>query len=149
MTLPSSGQLSLGDIAGELGVIPSNFSLNSAESGTYATINTASPSYPDGVTPNAVSEWYSYNHSAASLTSFNLDFIGFDNTLESCINDRPDINTAWHDGSGTYPVSGDTIYQDSGGSNAFAGDNLYYKVTDQGNTIQINGSGVVQSSSAC
>lgn len=149
MTLPSSGQLSLGDIANELGTFPSNVSINSAESGTYGAINTASPSYPDGSTPNAISEWYGYNHSAVSLTSFSLDHTGFDNELESCINGKPDANTVWHDGSGTYPASGDTIYTDSGGSNPFGGDNFYYKVIAQGNTVQINASGVVQGSSAC
>lgn len=65
MTLPASGQISFNDIRVELGV-PSQapFSLDSASNGTYAAINTNSPSYPSGSNPDSVSEWYSYNHNA-------------------------------------------------------------------------------------
>lgn len=69
MTVPSSGELSLGKIRQELetgnysgGPYTTNqTNLSSGETGSYATINTSSPSYPDGIAPYAMSEWYSYD----------------------------------------------------------------------------------------
>ena len=75
MTVPASGELSLGKIRQELetsdysaGPYTTNAtSLSGSETGLYAAINTASPSYPNGTAPFAMSEWYSYNHAATSF----------------------------------------------------------------------------------
>ena len=65
MTLTSSGQISMSQINTELGRSSSSqISLDSAENGSYATINTNSGSYPSSGNPATMSEWYSYNHSA-------------------------------------------------------------------------------------
>lgn len=65
MALPSSGELSLGDINEELGRSrTSEISLNTAENGGYVAINVDSVSRPSSTNPATVSEWYSYNHSA-------------------------------------------------------------------------------------
>ena len=65
MTLPASGLLTLGDINVELGRSrTAAIQLDKAENGDYGTINTCSPSYPSGVNPAKISEWYGYNHSA-------------------------------------------------------------------------------------
>ena len=72
MALQSSGQISFADINTELGRTSSlEIGINEAEGGTYGAINQASTSKPDGSTPNAINEWYSYNHSAAYNT-FNV-----------------------------------------------------------------------------
>lgn len=71
MAAPTSGELSLGKIRQELetsdysaGPYTTNAtSLSGSETGLYATINTSSSSYPDGTTPYAMSEWYSYDQS--------------------------------------------------------------------------------------
>lgn len=70
MTLPASGQISIGDINTELGRASNtaNTSLNDAEDGVYATINTASSSRPSSTNPASMSEWYSYNHNACACT---------------------------------------------------------------------------------
>lgn len=76
MTVPASGELSLGKIRQELetsdysaGPYTTNAtSLSGSETGLYATINTASPSYPNGIAPFSMSEWYSYDHAASSAT---------------------------------------------------------------------------------
>lgn len=75
MALQSSGPISLSQINLELGrSSTSTISLSLAETGTYAMINQASPSRPSGTTPSSLSEWYSYNHSAANApTSFQHD----------------------------------------------------------------------------
>lgn len=65
MTLPASGQISFNDLRIELGVSSqAPFSIASASTGVYATINTAGSSYPNDSTPHAISEWYSYYHDA-------------------------------------------------------------------------------------
>lgn len=71
MTLTASGQISMGDIRTELGDSGS-ISLKEASDGTIATINTnnASADRPDGSAPHAMTEFYSYNHSAVGATSF-------------------------------------------------------------------------------
>ena len=67
MALQSSGTIKMSEINTELGrSSTSQISLDSAENGSYATINTASSSYPASGNPASMSEWYSYDHSASS-----------------------------------------------------------------------------------
>lgn len=70
MTLPASGQISFNDLRVELG-IPSQapFSITSAATNGYVTINTNSPSYPNSSTPHSISEWYSYNHTYSACNN--------------------------------------------------------------------------------
>jgi hypothetical protein len=74
MALPASGQLSMNDIRVELGV-PSQapMSLQAASIGTYATINTCSPSRPNSSSPYAISEWYSYCHTCPCFSDITSD----------------------------------------------------------------------------
>jgi hypothetical protein len=70
MALPASGQISTSDINTELGRTSNlEFKFSQAAVGSYATINTSSPSYPDSVVPHRVSEWFSYDHSYAAYTN--------------------------------------------------------------------------------
>lgn len=67
MALQYSGSISMGQINVELGrgaSVP--ISLDAAENGTYATINTNSANYPSGGNPASMSEWYGYNHTAVA-----------------------------------------------------------------------------------
>jgi len=63
MGLPSSGQISLGDIQTEIGD-SGQIKLKTASDGTLATINTANDAAnrPDLSAPHSASEWYSYVH---------------------------------------------------------------------------------------
>ena len=66
MALPSSGQISMGDINVELGRARSSYiELDNAENGDYAAINSCSPSRPSSGNPATMSEWRGYNHSFA------------------------------------------------------------------------------------
>jgi hypothetical protein len=125
MALTASGQLSLGDIATEMGVSPSNVSLTTQST---TGINTNSESKPDGSTPHAVSEFYSYDHSASpSLTAFNVDENSYEDGDSACAFGEP--NTEWyHDGAGAYPTDGDTVYTDSDGTTN-PGDGVYWMDT--------------------
>jgi hypothetical protein len=65
--LQASGQISMGDINVELGrARTTQISLNSAESNGYGTL--IGTTKPDGVAPNKISEWYSYNHTPTDVT---------------------------------------------------------------------------------
>lgn len=66
MALPSSGQISMGDINVELGRSrTSQISLDAAENGSYGAINGCSPVVPSSGNPARMSEWRGYNHSFA------------------------------------------------------------------------------------
>jgi len=72
MAVPGSGEISLGKIRQELQAAnytsgpytAASTSLDLAENGTYATINTCSPYYPLSANPANMSEWYGYDHDA-------------------------------------------------------------------------------------
>jgi len=70
MALPSSGQISFSDIGQELLSDPAaEVSITNAIEGVYGTINTASASFPNDEQPHAISEWYGYDHDAASYNN--------------------------------------------------------------------------------
>lgn len=71
---PGGGQqISMSQINTELGrSSTATISLDTAENGGYATINTCSPYYPAANNPATMDEWHGYNHSAACLTSFTM-----------------------------------------------------------------------------
>jgi len=71
MALTSSGTISMSDIRTELGDSGA-ISLKEASDGTIVTLNTTSVDAgdgPDGSTPHAMSEWYSYDHSASGAST--------------------------------------------------------------------------------
>ena len=71
MALQSSGQIKISEIATELGVgSEPNLNLRGLSGGSFATINTANAASdrPDGEPPHSMSEFYSYDHSASSVT---------------------------------------------------------------------------------
>ncbi len=70
MPLASSGILRMSQINTELGrSSTATISLNTAEDGGYGAINTNSTSRPSSSNPAAMSEWYSYNHSAVGCSA--------------------------------------------------------------------------------
>jgi len=104
----------MSEINTELGrTSTATISLDSAESGTYATINTASASYPNDARPASMSEWYSYDHSAASGYSGNISDRSESSTNEAC--EGLDVETAvYKNGSSSTPVAGDYLFTNSG-----------------------------------
>ena len=105
----------------------SSTSLSGSETGLYAVINTASPSYPNGIAPFAMSEWYSYDHaaSAASLPSGYLMYYDYGNT--SCYPGSgttvTDLGTAGANGTivgaGFTHTPGTSGYMDVTGGSAY------------------------------
>ena len=74
MTITGSGQISMSDINTEFGRTSNtaNTSLSDLSDGTVATINTGNDSddRPDGSTPHAMSEFYSYDHDLVTNATF-------------------------------------------------------------------------------
>ncbi len=71
MALQSSGAISMSQINTELGrSSTAQISLDTAENGGYAAINTCGSPRPSSSNPASMSEWYSYNHSAQCCTAY-------------------------------------------------------------------------------
>lgn len=127
MAVPDSGALSMRGIRQEIGqndyassaVQYTNISLTNMSTGVNGTINTvnASSDRPDGSTPHSMSEFYSYDHDAVSLTSVEVGY-NSDETDEACSAET--TQTFYHDGSGTYPAAGDNLYGNSAGTTSAA-----------------------------
>ncbi len=69
-----AGQVKFSEINTELGRgSTAQISIHSAETGGYVALNPCGKSggLPDGLNPNTVSEWHSYNHSVTSYTVYN------------------------------------------------------------------------------
>lgn len=128
MALPSSGQLSMNDIRTELG-IPSQspFSLDTAINGGYVALNECSAAKPNPATPQAISEWYSYNHATAcyNVGSFKFSSLScddactgpFNTTLYSCCSPLANGCKVWTsltNGICTSPVPDVTGYYSNG-----------------------------------
>jgi len=126
MALPSSGQISIGDIRTEIG----------SSSGSLRTLSAAAGKS----TPDAMSEFYGY--SSVTLTSFsssiNSNFFG--------VCSEPITATYYHDGSFTYPDVGDTVYSNSSGSSYLSSG--YYKL-GSGDFMNVGSSGSVTSVDPC
>lgn len=74
--MPTSGTIRMSQINIELGrSSATQISLDIAENGGYAIINTASSSRPNGTNPARMSEWYSYNHNAAPPSGFSNSYV--------------------------------------------------------------------------
>jgi hypothetical protein len=67
MVLPGGGEIRMSQINTELGrgCCPT-ISLDTAENGGYAFINTNSAQRPNAANPASMSEWWGYNHTATS-----------------------------------------------------------------------------------
>ena len=132
MGLPSSGQISINDIATEFSVSLSNVALN-ATLGTYA-------SKASGAT-TAMSNFYGLS----ALTEFAYNSEGQEGGPDDACSLESIDNSAYHNGSGTYPDEGDAVYSDSGGTTAL--DDASYKYgngSESGGFIFVKGGEVAK-----
>jgi len=90
--------------------------------------------------PYKFSDWYGYDKDCVAVTAFSSS-TGYSliNVCSGSIG-----STYYHDGSGTYPAAGDTVYSNSGGTTTLA-DN-YYKFNSTWVYRITGGSGVVNGS---
>jgi len=114
MALQSSGTIKMSEINTELGrSSTATISLDTAENGGYATINTSSASYPSASNPASMSEWYGYDHSASSSSGYEgtLSRDAYTESGEAC--SLSAVDTVYKDGSSSSPASADQLYSDS------------------------------------
>ncbi len=131
MALPTSGPLSMQDIATEFSQGSSNMSLYTFGS----TLPTPT------VTSNIELANDFYGQSASTCTAFTANK---NSSKEPCELDTED--TLYHNGSGSYPVSGDTVYTNSSCTTTL--DSGSYKMAN--NTVMsLNSNGVVFSINTC
>ena len=125
MALPSSGPISGSQISAELGTASTNISLGGmADSASF-------------LAPDAYSDFYGY----ANLTSYVAS--AFQNGTKFICTQTQNV-TFYHDGSGTFPTTGDTVYTNSGGTTPGVG----YSRVNFG-YILTNSSGVVTNIYLC
>lgn len=113
MALPSSGQISMSQINGELGrELQAQISLDTAENGGYGAINVNSSSRPNSSNPAAMSEWYSYNHSAVACNPPTINSVSrcstyaiLDISYASCTNLEVEYSS---NGGASWTVEGNT-----------------------------------------
>ena len=122
--LPGSGTISISEIATFYEGGSSNISLQSL----------ASNLEPEPEANIAMSLFYT----SSSCTSFAWNSEGAEEPEEAC--EYNPSETAYHNGSGTYPVAGDTVYTNS--SCTTVAEANAYKM-GSGNVVIIGGSGVV------
>lgn len=170
MAVPSSGTLSLLGLArekqnddytnttvlvGQQGNSPGSISLEScATSGNnngpqvvMEATNTSSPSHPNGTTPHAMSEFYSYDHDyAASTTSYRTD-VGFKYNVLCAANTTTAIYTI------NAITNGSTVYTDSARTSVLASGKYGWHVnansTQSTHRFYVDGSGVVSEYASC
>jgi hypothetical protein len=160
MTLPASGEVSMSMINTEFGRTSNtaNTSLSDLSDGTVATINTANDSAnrPDGSTPHAMSEFYSYDHDAGvswgswSAGQWNVDgnqgsadeYLARSITFSGADNTNIDIYFSVNSGitRGNLYVGMSTS---STPSNASATNQVYVGSGNFGASFPINGSGTL------
>jgi len=138
MGLPSSGQISISDIANEFGVTLSNVALN-ATLGTYAD-------KASGAT-TAISDFYGLS----ALTAFDYNAEGTEEGPSGACSLEATEDKAYHNGSGTYPAQGDNVYSDSSGSSPLENGSTYKYDNGgaNGGYLNIGASGVVSGLGNC
>jgi len=138
MGLPSSGTLSISDIAFEFSVSLSNVALN-ATLGTYA-------SKSSGATTK-ISDFYGLSN----LTEFFYNAEGSSEGASAVCPLEETSDKAYHNGSGTLPVAGDNCFSDSSGSTPLTNGDAYKFAngTSSGGFLNIGASGVVSSVGNC
>jgi len=129
MGLPSSGQISINDIATEFNVSLSNVALN-ATLGTYAT---------------AMSAFYGLSN----LTAFDYNSEGQESAQGACSLESIE-ETAYHNGSGTYPDVDDVVYSNSSGTSTLEANTYKYNNgSGPGGYIEVNEDGEVTNLGNC
>ncbi len=135
MGLPSSGQLSISDIATEFSVTLSNVALN-ATLGTYASKSAGATT--------SISDFYGLS----ALTEYEGGILK-SKASAACQVEEPE-NTYYHNGSGSVPASGDTIYTNSSGTTTLgAGAHLFLDASENRKFAVTNSSSVVTFVGAC
>ena len=150
MAVPDSGEISMIKLRNEIGAnnyngtnIYTNISLTSMSTGINGTINTANAvgDRPNGSAPHSMSEFYSYDHDATSV-SYNSQMTVYnsDSTLEACGEDVTSVQI-WYDSTDTVNDEGTLWYTSNTGATEVESGYYRYALSSLGNAYN-NGEGV-------
>jgi hypothetical protein len=129
MPLPSSGPISSSQVADEFSVSLTNISLSNLGTQLSTPITAGQP-------VELANDFY--GQSGVTLTSFGYSGTSPFGSHSTACSEGGSSSTAYHDGSGTYPASGDNVYSDSSGTTALS--DGYYRI-NAGQSINVeNGS---------
>ena len=127
MAVPSSGLIRMSGIRNELennnyagAYTESSTSLTQASTGVYSSLNVGgneASDRPNGSTPHAMSEFYSYDHDATSLTNFSSSSV---QSASKQVCGATLNQTYYHDGSSSLPAVNDNVYSNSSGTTALS-----------------------------
>tara|TARA_R110000744_G_scaffold141617_1_gene253080 strand:- start:54 stop:476 length:423 start_codon:yes stop_codon:yes gene_type:complete len=138
MALPSSGPISgsqiWNEVNGSITDPPPPLSLG----GMIASSSLSNTN------PDQYSEFYGYSN--VTLTSYTGG--AFQTGTKFICNSTLNV-TYYHDGAGTMPTTGDTIYTNSGGTTVIGGGNAGYNKTNQFGYVRTDSSGVVTNGYLC
>ena len=143
MALPSSGPISSSLIAQE-------FSSSQAPSGPNISLKGLASELGTPVTSDIFMGASFYGQSAFSGTAFSYNLEAEDNPTGACFLEEIG-DTAYHNGSGTYPAVGDNVYSDSAGTTPLLNGSTYKYDNGgpSGGYLNIGASGVVSSLGIC
>lgn len=99
--------------------------------------------------PYGFSCWYGYDKDCVTLTSYTSSIPSSATIFTVC--SQSTTATYYHDGSGTYPVTGDVVYSSSAGGSSNYLSSGYYKINNGGNGlyIQVGNNGIVSNDDVC
>lgn len=125
MALPASGPISQSQVATEFSVSLTNISLSNLGTQLSTPITAGQP-------VELANDFY--GQSGVTLTAFGYSGTSpFGNASEAC-SEGGTSGTAYHDGSGTYPVADDFVYQDSAGNTPL--DDGFYRM-NSGQSLEV------------
>ena len=142
MALPSSGQLSIGDIATELSMTKNNVSLGYVSDVAGFT------------EPDAISDFYGYSATAGSTYFSIVDDGGYGSGSEACEQDARDDDTTLYFNIGTgsgsaCPSTGNVAFTNSSGTTVFNGGGNWFKSNLCNAAYLIESNGFIEGVSAC
>jgi len=148
MTLQGSGQISFNDLRVEMGISgQAPFSITSASTGLYATINATSPGgFPNSTAPHSLSEWYSYTH-CNSLGTFEYD-TGTPGTPSTCDGTQYPSTGNFYSQACTVFADGCVLYTNSSCTTTALSAGVAY-MHDGGSYYTINGSSAATFAGSC
>lgn len=143
MALPSSGPISSSMIAAE-------FSSSQSPSGPNISLKGLASELSTPVTSDIFMGASFYGQSAFSGTAFSYNSEGQESGAEACGLETTE-DTAYHNGTGTYPAAGDYVYTNSTGTAALGNGTYKYDDTTQKGSymVLVDGNGRVDSTVSC
>ena len=140
MALPSSGPISSSQVATEFSVSTTNISLSNL--GTQLSTPISAGNEVELATDF-------YGQSGVTLTSFSYNSEGQTSGANACAEETTE-DTAYHNGTGTYPDVDDVVYSDSGGTTTLVDATYKYdNGTGNGGFMAINEDGEVVNLGNC